>query len=498
MHALALMGLLALCATGWALPALNPLLERNQRLKRDLEGGESLKSTFDIIAEANENVVQQPGKYFVIDLDTVRSTKRIAGMCSSGTCTWRKNPDGNVYIPYTQAKDYTRYHNIVFLTAFREFASATCIRFVPRTNETDYITFESGSGCWSPIGRMGNQQFVSIAKSSCMVTGVIAHQLMHSLGFHHEHVRKDRDNYVSVQWDNILSGHEYEFEMDDTNNIKYTPYDYGSILHYGKKAYSKDGVSQTLIPVPDSSVNIGQTFAMSDVDIQKINLLYHCDRYLENSKSNLVSSQYITSAKTTTTTTPTTTTPTTTGTPRTTMKTTTTTTAATTTTTTSATSTTVKAPTALMKIITSTPTTTTKRTETTTTKATTTPTTLGTTTVSNDRACGGTLTAKSGEITTPYYPEQYPRSTQCTWIIRATKLVNITFVDFELENGTNCMFDFMKFDDLSEIPVYIPKRKYCRTVAPNTWVSFRSSVQIIFSSDSTVQMRGFKLCYTAE
>ncbi|KAJ1096034.1 hypothetical protein NDU88_001183 [Pleurodeles waltl] len=216
-------------------------------------GGESLKSTFDIIAEANENVVQQPGKYFVIDLDTVRSTKRIAGMCSSGTCTWRKNPDGNVYIPYTQAKDYTRYHNIVFLTAFREFASATCIRFVPRTNETDYITFESGSGCWSPIGRMGNQQFVSIAKSSCMVTGVIAHQLMHS--------------------------HEYEFEMDDTNNIKYTPYDYGSILHYGKKPYSKDGVSQTLIPVPDSSVNIGQTFAMSDVDIQKINLLYHCGKF---------------------------------------------------------------------------------------------------------------------------------------------------------------------------------------------------------------------------
>ncbi|KAJ1096036.1 hypothetical protein NDU88_001185 [Pleurodeles waltl] len=143
-------------------------------------GGESLKSTFDIIAEANENVVQQPGKYFVIDLDTVRSTKRIAGMCSSGTCTWRKNPDGNVYIPYTQAKDYS---------------------------------------------------------------------------------------------------HEYEFEMDDTNNIKYTPYDYGSILHYGKKAYSKDGVSQTLIPVPDSSVNIGQTFAMSDVDIQKINLLYHCGKF---------------------------------------------------------------------------------------------------------------------------------------------------------------------------------------------------------------------------
>lgn len=60
------------------------------------------------------------------------------------------------------------------------------------------------------------------------------------------------------------------------------------------------------------------------------------------------------------------------------------------------------------------------------------------------------------------------------------------------------MFDYMKFDDLPEALVYNPNGTYCGIVAPNTWVSFTGSMQIIFSSDSTVQMRGFKLRYTAE
>ncbi|XP_078520303.1 bone morphogenetic protein 1-like [Lissotriton helveticus] len=226
------------------------------------------------------------------------------------------------------------------------------------------------------------------------------------------------------------------------------------------------------------------------------------DPFPEDLKSIIEYSRSITTAATITTTAPTSTTPPTTSTPSTTMNTTNDTinsTATTTTPTTSATSTTVKTATELEEIINRIPTTTTETTETTTTTATTTPTTLGTTTtVFNDRACGGTLTASSGQITTPNYPQHYPRSTICIWTIRATQLVNITFVDFELEKSLNCMFDLLKFDDPSEVPVNIPSNRYCGTVAANTWVSFTSSVQIIFSSDRTVQMRGFKLSYTAE
>ena len=38
------------------------------------------------------------------------------------------------------------------------------------------------------------------------VMGTIAHELVHALGLHHEHVRFDRDNFVHVRENLIKSG----------------------------------------------------------------------------------------------------------------------------------------------------------------------------------------------------------------------------------------------------------------------------------------------------
>lgn len=36
--------------------------------------------------------------------------------------------------------------------------------------------------------------------------GIVLHELMHVLGFWHEHARADRDRYIRVNWDEILPG----------------------------------------------------------------------------------------------------------------------------------------------------------------------------------------------------------------------------------------------------------------------------------------------------
>lgn len=35
---------------------------------------------------------------------------------------------------------------------------------------------------------------------------------MHALGFNHEHIRKDRDNYVVVNYRNILKNDSYNYD----------------------------------------------------------------------------------------------------------------------------------------------------------------------------------------------------------------------------------------------------------------------------------------------
>jgi Astacin (Peptidase family M12A). len=57
------------------------------------------------------------------------------------------------------------------------------------------------------------------------------------------------------------------------------PYDYGSIMHYSGIAFSKDGVSKTIVPLyPGAEDTMGQRDAMSRVDLAKLNRLYKCPK----------------------------------------------------------------------------------------------------------------------------------------------------------------------------------------------------------------------------
>ena len=72
--------------------------------------------------------------------------------------------------------------------------------------------------------------------------GTVVHEMMHTLGFVHEQSRPDRDEHVTILWNNIKPGYKHDFvkwswDLVDTESV---PYDVGSVLHYSKTVSCHD------------------------------------------------------------------------------------------------------------------------------------------------------------------------------------------------------------------------------------------------------------------
>ncbi|XP_041364647.1 MAM and LDL-receptor class A domain-containing protein 1-like isoform X2 [Gigantopelta aegis] len=186
----------------------------------------------------------------------------------------------NRTVPYIISAAYDKDQRNEMLGAMNEFEANTCIRFRPRRREPDYINIKPEGSCSSAVGRQGGEQTVSIG-AGCNRKGTIMHELMHALGFWHEHSRPDRGRYITIMWDNIPEEHESNFKSYSTEEIDTlgAPYDYGSITHYKNNTFAKDRNKPTITakhPLPPG-VEMGQRLKLSDIDILKINRLYRCN-----------------------------------------------------------------------------------------------------------------------------------------------------------------------------------------------------------------------------
>ncbi|KAH8409659.1 hypothetical protein KR222_001294, partial [Zaprionus bogoriensis] len=149
----------------------------------------------------------------------------------------------NATVPYELLGEFTEKHLATIHSAFEEFHVYTCVQFVPRTYEDDYLTIVSAStGCWANLGRRGGQQWLNLQIPSCVQRrGTIVHELNHVLGFLHEQNRAERDDYVEIQYQNISPNREKNFiKVNDTLSFG-MPYDYGSIMHYSARAFTVNG-----------------------------------------------------------------------------------------------------------------------------------------------------------------------------------------------------------------------------------------------------------------
>ena len=56
------------------------------------------------------------------------------------------------------------------------------------------------------MGKIGGMQRVSLDVNGCIYLGTAIHELMHAVGFYHEHTRNDRDSYLYIYYSNIIPG----------------------------------------------------------------------------------------------------------------------------------------------------------------------------------------------------------------------------------------------------------------------------------------------------
>ncbi|XP_054713357.1 zinc metalloproteinase nas-14-like [Uloborus diversus] len=228
-------------------------------------------------------------EWFTSKADLRKTTKRISNF-QNGFILGRNvitNIDGrwpDTTIPYVLDETYEEEDREAIRSAMDEFEKQTCISWVERSEEEAYVEIQNDMGCQSEIGYKGQVQTISLEAPLCMSKGRIMHELMHTLGFLHEHSRSDRDDYVYVVWDNVQEGYEADFQalppdlIDDLD----VEYDYKSVMHYTSRSYSRNPPNPTLLPT-NADVNPNElgyglkNGVLTDLDVEKINKFYECD-----------------------------------------------------------------------------------------------------------------------------------------------------------------------------------------------------------------------------
>ncbi|XP_071130100.1 bone morphogenetic protein 1-like [Mytilus edulis] len=210
----------------------------------------------------------------LIQGDILEAQRDVRNSVGNYQRTWTNN-----VIPYTFAPNnysFTEQNYIVSVITDMMKITSNCVTFIPRTTEKDFVYIQNAEECNSAIGRTGGAQILNLG-DKCLKNGTIMHELMHTLGFWHEHTRPDRDDYIHVYENNILKEYTYNFYKMPANSVMLLEkYDYCSIMHYSPTTFSTDPLKHTFEPRHHVDCEIGQRDYLTEKDIKRIQKLYNC------------------------------------------------------------------------------------------------------------------------------------------------------------------------------------------------------------------------------
>lgn len=170
----------------------------------------------------------------------------------------------------------------MILSAVNQINAVGCVTITPASQSaTDYVSIQLGDDYTSHVGRQGGAQTLTVVAKT-IHRGTIMHELMHALGFGHEHNRPDRDDYLVVDFDNIQeSAQSYftKYTLNDPVQDEDLAYDYTSLMHATDMYDSKVNVDITkpVIWRKDGELELGQRTYLTELDNQRLRKIYSCD-----------------------------------------------------------------------------------------------------------------------------------------------------------------------------------------------------------------------------
>uniref|UniRef100_T1GM43 Metalloendopeptidase n=1 Tax=Megaselia scalaris TaxID=36166 RepID=T1GM43_MEGSC len=178
-------------------------------------------------------------------------------------------PNGVVFYQFTG--NIPNNHRNLIINSLREIERSTCVRFRQGSNGNRYIRItNNAAGCFAYVGYLKSAQQLNLG-NGCMHKGVIIHEFLHAIGFYHQQSSADRDSFVNIHLENVQSGQEHNFNKYSSSQVTNfgIRYDYGSIMHYGPYAFSKNN-RPTITAKFSGGENMGQSNGLSQSDILKI------------------------------------------------------------------------------------------------------------------------------------------------------------------------------------------------------------------------------------
>ncbi|MCJ8728547.1 hypothetical protein PDJAM_G00005700 [Pangasius djambal] len=113
--------------------------------------------------------------------------------------------------------------------------------------------------------------------------------------------------------------------------------------------------------------------------------------------------------------------------------------------------------------------------------------------------CGDTLTAPTGNFTSPGHPTNYPHGANCSWHIAVApgNIIRLSFTSFNLEYHTNCDFDYVEVYDNGTVQTGHLLGRYCGQSAPPSLTSTDNLMTVLFVTDSSIAIEGFAASYVS-